>query len=106
MFNVDWQLMNFISDDIRVGVQGYFVRQLSKDTRDLGGFSSTDIAQKGLNRTEIINGNKSSVTALGPALGWVVNGGEMLIEGKYLQEFGARNRTEGQAFWLSISKPL
>lgn len=105
MFNVDWQLMTFVSDDVRVGVQGYFVRQLSKDTQDLSKFSAQEIADKGLAK-EIINGNRSSVTAVGPAVGWVVNGGEALVEGKFLQEFGARNRTEGSAFWLSISKPL
>lgn len=105
MFNVDWQLMRFISDDVRVGLQGYFVRQLSKDTQDLSKFSAQEISDKGLQK-EIINGNRSSVTAVGPAVGWVVNGGEALVEGKFLQEFGARNRTEGSAFWLSISKPL
>ncbi len=105
MFNVDWQLMRFVSDDVRVGIQGYFVRQLSKDTQDLSKFSTQEIQEKNLQK-EIINGNRSSVTALGPAVGWVVNGGEALVEGKFLQEFGARNRTEGSAFWLSISKPL
>lgn len=105
MFNVDWQLMRFVSDDVRVGLQGYFVRQISKDTQDLSKFSAQEIADKNLQK-EIINGNRSSVTAVGPAVGWVVNGGEALVEGKFLQEFGARNRTEGSAFWLSISKPL
>ena len=105
MFNVDWQLMRFVSDDVRVGLQGYFVRQLTKDTQDLSKFSAQEIADKNLQK-EIINGNRSSVTAVGPAVGWVVNGGEALVEGKFLQEFGARNRTEGSAFWLSISKPL
>lgn len=105
MFNLDWQLMRFVSDDVRMGLQGYFVRQLTKDIQDLSKFSSAEILDKNL-RKEIVNGNRSSVTAVGPALGWVVNGGEALVEGKFLQEFGARNRTEGQAFWLSISKPL
>ncbi len=105
MFNVDWQLMRFVSDDVRVGVQGYFVRQLGRDTQDLSKFSAQEIQDKGLQK-EIISGNRSSVTAIGPAVGWVVNGGEALVEGKFLQEFGARNRTEGSAFWLSLSKPL
>lgn len=105
MFNVDWQLMKFVSDDVRVGLQGYFVRQFSRDTQDLSKFSASEIASKGLTK-EIINGNKTSVNAVGPAVGWLMNGGEMMIEGKFLQEFGARNRTEGQAFWLTVSKPL
>lgn len=103
MFNLDWQLMKFVSDDVRVGVQGYFVRQLSKDTQDLTGFSSAQVTALS---KEIINGNKASVNAAGPAIGWLKNGGEMLLEGKFLKEFDARNRTEGQAFWLTVSKPL
>ncbi|KGM41007.1 hypothetical protein JY96_15715 [Aquabacterium sp. NJ1] len=103
MFNLDWQLMKFVSDDVRVGLQGYFVRQLSKDTQDLTGFSPAQVSALG---KEIINGNKASVNAAGPAIGWLKNGGEMLLEGKFLKEFDARNRTEGQAFWLTVSKPL
>lgn len=99
MFNLDWQLMKFVSDDVRVGLQGYVVRQLTKDTQDLNGYSAA-LAK------EITNGNKTSVNAVGPAVGWLKNGGEMLLEGKLLKEFDARNRTEGQAFWLTVSKPL
>jgi hypothetical protein len=29
-----------------------------------------------------------------------------MIEGKLLREFGSRNRTEGTAYWLTISKPF
>ena len=87
MFNIDWQAMAFVSDDIRVGLQGYFVRQLSKDTQDLSGFSASE---REVLRKEILNGNKSSVNAVGPAMGWIMNGGEMMLEGKFLQEFGAR----------------
>jgi hypothetical protein len=103
MFNFDWQLMAFVSEDIRLGVQGYFVRQLNNDTQDLSGFSST---QQSSLQKEIIDGNKTSVNAVGPAVAWLRNGGEFLLEGKFMKEFDARNRTEGQAFWLTLSKPL
>lgn len=105
MFNFDWQAMAFVSDDWRVGVQGYFVRQISRDTQNLSGFSDAEITERNL-RKEIISGNKTSVTAVGPAVGWLMNGGEMMVEGKFMREFNARNRTEGQAFWLTVSKPL
>lgn len=105
MFNLDWQLMKFVSDDVRVGLQGYFVRQLTKDTQDLSGFSPAQQAALATT-SDLSNGNKSSVNAAGPAIGWLKNGGEMLLEGKFLKEFDARNRTEGQAFWLTVSKPL
>ena len=103
MFNLDWQAMTFVSENWRMGLQGYFVRQLSRDTQNLSGFSATDRQTLG---KEIIAGNKSSVNAIGPAVGWLMNGGEMMVEGKFLREFSARNRTEGQAFWLTVSKPL
>jgi len=105
MFNLDYQLMKFVSEDVRLGLQGYFVRQLNKDTQNLDGYSATQITALGGAR-EIINGNKSSVNAAGPAVAWLRNGGEFLLEGKFLKEFDARNRTEGQAFWLTLSKPL
>lgn len=105
MFNLDYQLMKFVSEDVRVGLQGYVVRQLNKDTQSLDGFSSAQITALG-GPKEIINGNKMSVNAAGPAVGWLKNGGEFLLEGKFLKEFDARNRFEGQAFWLTLSKPL
>ena len=101
MFNLDFQLMKFVSEDIRVGLQGYVVRQLSKDTQKL----TPHVVSSGLAK-EIIDGNKASVNAAGPAAAWIPNGGEFLLEGKFLKEFDARNRTEGQAFWLTFSKPL
>lgn len=103
MFNLDLQAMAFVSEDVRVGVQGYVVRQLSRDTQNLDGFTT---AQKLAYAKEIVDGNKTRVNAVGPAVAWLRNGGEFLLEGKVLQEFGARNRTEGQAFWLTLSKPL
>jgi hypothetical protein len=105
MFNLDWQAMMFVSEDVRAGLQGYFVRQLTKDTQDLTGYSPTQQATLATT-SNLANGNKASVNAIGPAIGWLKNGGEMLLEGKFLKEFDARNRTEGQAFWLTVSKPL
>ena len=103
IFNFDWQAMAFVSEDIRVGVQGYFVRQLQADPLDSDGTPRNTQARMQLAREQ---GSKASVNAIGPAVAWLMNGGEMLIEGKFIKEFGAKNRTEGQAFWLTISKPL
>jgi hypothetical protein len=99
VFNFDYQLMKFVSDDIRLGLQGYFVRQLSADTQNMDGINAA-LAK------EIIDGNKLSVNAAGPAVAWIKNGGEMMLEAKYLKEYKARNRFEGSAFWLTLSKPL
>lgn len=105
ILNIDYQAMKFVSEDVRVGLQGYVVEQFTKDSQDLTGYSSAQ--QLALATTsDLSTGNKMSVYAAGPAVAWLANGGEFLLEGKFLKEFGAKNRTEGQAFWLTLSKPL
>src|SRR5690606_14473050 len=103
IFNFDWQAMTFVSEDIRLGLQGYFVRQLQADT-----LKPTDPVAQAAAVQSLADqqGNKASVNGIGPAVAWLMNGGEMLIEGKFIKEFGAKNRTEGQAFWFTVSKPL
>lgn len=97
MLNIDFEAMKFVSEDVRVGLQGYVVRQLSDDSSEVAADQAV---------IDATDGNKMRVYALGPAVAWLKNGGEMLIEGKVLKEFSARNRTEGTAYWLTISKPL
>jgi len=99
--NVDFQLMKFVTDDIRVGLQGFAVKQFQKDSQDVS-YLADPVNQA----AEIINGNRMRGYGLGPAVGWLKDGGDMMVEGKFIKEFGARNRTEGQAFWLTVSKPL
>ena len=97
MLNIDFAAMKFVTEDLRLGVQGFVVQQLTKDS------SEDAVVQATLDAT---NGGKMRAYALGPALGWIVNGGEMLVEGKILQEFGARNRAEGTTYMLVLSKPF
>lgn len=99
--NVDFQLMKFVSEDIRVGLQGFAVKQFQNDSQDVS-YLADPVNQA----AEIINGNRMRAYGIGPAVGWLKDGGDMLVEGKFIKEFGARNRTEGQAFWLTVSKPL
>lgn len=101
MLNFDYQAMKFVTEDVRVGLQGYVVQQLTADSQDMTGIAPTLATS-----SDLTTGNKMRVYAAGPAVAWIKNGGEMLLEGKFLQEFGAKNRTEGQAFWLTLSKPL
>jgi hypothetical protein len=98
IMNLDFAAMKFVSDDVRVGLQGYVVHQLTGDSQEAGSAHPTF--------DDLTNGNKMQVYAAGPAVAWLKNGGEFLLEGKFLQEFGAKNRTEGQTFWLTLSKPL
>ena len=107
MFNVDWQAMKFVTEDVRVGLQGYLVRQLNRDTCKAGvGVAAAQCSSNTLISAALATGNRTSVNAAGPAVAWLKNGGEFLLEGKYIKEFGAKNRLEGDAFWLTLSKPL
>ena len=119
MLNVDWQAMKFVTEDVRVGLQGYFVRQLNRDTCKggigealaqcynpaLGAFGAATQVNRAT-QLAVATGNRTSVNAVGPAVAWLKNGGEFLLEGKYIKEFNAKNRLEGDAFWLTLSKPL
>lgn len=105
VLNIDYQAMKFVSEDIRVGLQGYVVEQFTDDSQDLSGFSAGQVAVL-TNSADLSTGNRMRAYAVGPAVAWLANGGEFLLEGKFLKEFGAKNRTEGQAFWLTLSKPL
>ena len=108
MFNVDWQAMKFVTEDVRVGLQGYLVRQLNRDTCKAGiGVANAQCSQSfNLSNAAVATGNRTSVNAVGPAVAWLKNGGEFLLEGKFIKEFNAKNRLEGDAFWLTLSKPL
>jgi len=97
MFNLDFALMKFVSDNVRLGMMGYVVQQLQDDSSEVA------IDQAAIDAAD---GNRMRAYALGPALGWLYNGGEMLIEGKILHEFGARNRAEGTTYMLMVSKPF
>lgn len=97
MFNLDFALMKFVTEDLRLGLQGYVVQQFSKDTSD-------NVTEQAAIDAE--GGRKMRVYGLGPALAWIVNGGEMMVEGKVIQEFGARNRAEGATYMLTVSKPF
>lgn len=97
VFNMDFALMKFIDEDVRLGVQGYVVKQFTND-------HSTNAGEQ--IQIQYAGGNKLQAYALGPALGWLKNGGELLVEGKVLREFDARNRSEGTTYMLTVSKPL
>lgn len=97
MFNLDFQVMKFITEDLRLGLQGYVVQQISDDS------SGNAVVQASIDAAD---GSRMRTFALGPSLAWIMNGGEMMVEGKLLREFASRNRSEGTAYWLTISKPF
>ena len=83
------------------------VSQLNRDTCKAGvGVAAAQCSSNTLISAALATGNRTSVNAAGPAVAWLKNGGEFLLEGKYIKEIGAKNRLEGDAFWLTLSKPL
>jgi len=90
--HVDWAASQFFSEQLHVGLVGYFYQQVSGDSGSgavLGDF-------------------KSRVYAIGPQVGyffpigarkWYVN-----LKGYY--EFDAANRPEGWTAWLTLAIPL
>lgn len=101
VFNLDFQVSKFVTDSVRLGLNGYVLQQVTDDKCNtecqgltpLGGVPGGD-------------GNKGRVFGLGPAVGWIKDSGTLMVEGRVIKEFGAQNRPEGTAVWLTIGAPL
>lgn len=99
--NLDFQLSKFVTESVRVGLNGYVLQQVTDDKCNtecqgvtlLGGVPGGE-------------GNKGRVFGLGPAVGWIKDSGTLMVEGRVIKEFGAQNRPEGTAVWLTIGAPL
>jgi hypothetical protein len=90
--HLDWAASQFLSEQLHVGVAGYFYQQLGGDSgagATLGDF-------------------KSRVYAAGPQLGYFfpVGGQKWYLNVKGYFEFNARNRPEGWNTWVTIAIPL
>lgn len=96
--NIDFAFMKSLSDAFRVGVQGYVVQQLTKDSYN--GAAAASSSQL------LTLGKKGHVAALGPSVAWIKGAGELLVEGKVMKEFAAADRPEGAALWLTVAKPI
>jgi hypothetical protein len=104
--NWDLALMKSISESTRLGVSGYAVDQLNKDTTDL---SPTDFAARGAAfdaREEATLDQKGRVFGLGPELAYIHGAGDYLVEGRIMKEFGAQTRPKGFTAFLTLSKPF
>lgn len=88
--HIDWAASQFLSETFHLGLVGYFYHQLTGDSGDgaqLGDF-------------------KSSVSAIGPELGWFLKDGSWYVNLKGYYEFDAEHRPEGWNGWLTLSVPL
>jgi hypothetical protein len=88
-FHLDAVLNQFLSETFAIGIQGFYLKQLSGDSGDgavLGGF-------------------KSEAWGLGPAALWSTTIGDESVTfiAKWMHEFDAENRIEGDHFFLSFA---
>ena len=90
--HLDWGASQFLSEQVHIGLVGYFYYQLTGDSGSgakLGDF-------------------KSQVNGIGPQVGYLFKMGEKdaYLNLKGYWEFGARNRPEGWNSWLTLVLPL
>ncbi len=90
--HLDWGASQFLSEQLHVGLAGYFYYQITGDSGSgakLGDF-------------------KSRVNAIGPQVGYIFNMGDKqaYLNLKGYWEFNANNRPEGWNTWLTLSIPL
>ncbi len=91
-FHLDWAASQFISEQIHIGLVGYFYQQLTGDSGEgatLGDF-------------------KSSVAAIGPEFGYFfpLGGHKAYLNLKGYYEFAGENRLTGWNAWAILSVPL
>lgn len=90
--HLDWAASRFVSEQLHIGLVGYFYRQLTGDSGSgavLGDF-------------------KSRVAAVGPQAGYFFKVGDRqwYANLKAYYEFDAKNRPEGWNVWLTLALPL
>ncbi len=90
--HLDWGASQFLSEQVHVGLVGYFYNQLTGDSGSgavLGDF-------------------KSRVAAIGPQVGYLfkVKDRQWYANLKGYWEFDAQNRPEGWNVWLTVSIPF
>ncbi len=90
--HLDWAASQFFSEQLHVGLVGYFYQQLTGDSGSgavLGDF-------------------KSRVYAVGPQVGYFfpVGGQKWYVNFKGYYEFDAENRPEGWNIWIALAIPL
>ena len=90
--HLDWAASQFLSEQLHVGVAGYFYEQLSGDS----------------GAGAVLGDFKSRVAAVGPQVGYFfpVGGQKWYVNLKGYFEFDAKNRPEGSNVWLTLAIPL
>ncbi len=86
--HVDYMLNQFLSETFAVGIHGFYLKQITGDSGDGAAFGDF----------------KAEAAGIGPALLWAPNifGKDVPIIGKWLHEFHAENRLEGDHVMVSF----
>jgi hypothetical protein len=90
-FHADYRVAYSVTPALALGVEGYTYVQVSEDK--LNGVTVGP------------DGFKGRVYGIGPAVTYMV-GGKMPVMASWKHEFGARNRPEGDVFWLRTVAPF
>jgi hypothetical protein len=90
LFHFDYSASYAVTPALRVGVNGYYLRQTTDD-RQHGATVNGD-------------GNRTQVVAIGPAARYQFT--HASLEVKVLKEFAARNHSEGESVWAKVVVPL
>jgi hypothetical protein len=104
--NWDLALMKSVSDSTRVGLSGYAVDQITRDSTKL---TATEFAAKDAafqSREEATLDQKGRVFGAGPELAYIHGAGDFLLDARIMREFGAQTRPKGFTAFLSLSKPF
>ncbi len=90
--HLDWAASQFLSEQLHVGLVGYFYHQLTGDS----------------GAGAVLGDFKSKVSGLGPQVGYFlpVGGQKWYMNLKGFKEFDAKNRPEGWNLWLTLGIPL
>ena len=109
--NVDLSAMKSVSDSTRLGLSGYAVDQLKKDSSSLSGADC--VGQFGAAECPIIEareaptlGKKGRVLGVGPEVAYIHGAGDYLLEARIMKEFGAETRPKGFTAFVSVAKPF
>jgi hypothetical protein len=88
-FHLDYMLNQFVAETFALGVQGFYCKQVTGDSGS----------------GAILGDFKGEAAGIGPAVLWVpqVREKELMISAKWLHEYHAENRLEGDHVFLNVT---
>jgi hypothetical protein len=93
--------MKSLGDSTRLGLAGYAVDQVTRDTRK---DTPTDTIIQA--RQAVTLDEKGHVYGIGPEFAYIHGAGDFLIDGRLMKEFAAEYRPKGFTAFLTLSKPF